>query len=364
MDVWATASMTPQIVGGWLDDPALYARVFPFSLRPQAHEIIRTWAFYTIVKSYHHFGALPFENAAISGWGLAPAGSGKISKSRGGGPIAPMAVMEKYSADAARYWAASTGFGKDSVISEEKIQVGAKLVTKLWNVARFAERFLAGGAPSEQSPALSPADRWILSRAQRLVARVTDLLRAYDYAAAKSEVESFFWQSLADNYIEMAKERLYDEASPGHAGAQYTLRCVLLTTLKLFAPFLPYVTEEIYQGLFAAANGSGSIHRAEWPEPDSALTSEAAEAVGDTMLAIATAVRRHKSEASISLGAELARLHLATPDATLAEALRAATPDLRSVTRARVITIGAVPDPDPALVPLAVEGDVSVALAR
>ncbi|HEV2459392.1 MAG TPA: valine--tRNA ligase, partial [Ktedonobacterales bacterium] len=135
MDTWATSSMSPQIVGRFLSEPALYARVFPFALRPQAHEIIRTWAFYTILKSLHHFGALPWTDVAISGWGLAPEGAGKISKSRGGGPIAPMAVMEKYSADAARYWAASTGPGKDSVISEEKMQTGLKLATKLWNVA-------------------------------------------------------------------------------------------------------------------------------------------------------------------------------------------------------------------------------------
>ncbi len=364
MDVWATASMTPQIVGRWLDEPALYQRVFPFSLRPQAHEIIRTWAFYTIVKSYHHFGMLPFEDAAISGWGLAPEGTGKISKSRGGGPIAPMAVMERYSADAARYWAASTGFGKDSVISEEKIQTGSKLVTKLWNVARFGERFLSDyTAPEpEQRPALSPADRWLLSRLQRLVARVTDLLRGYDYAAAKSEIESFFWQALADNYLEMAKERLYDTASPGHDGARYTLRRALLTTLKLFAPFLPYVTEEIYLGLFAAAEGAASIHRSRWPEADDSLLSEAAETVGDALVAIATAVRRYKSEASLSLGAEVAHLHLASADAALAAALHASEADLRSVTRARAITTGA--EPDPALSPLIAEGAVSVSVGR
>ena len=362
MDVWATASMTPQIAGRWLTEPALYARVFPFSLRPQAHEIIRTWAFYTIVKAYHHFGAVPFENAAISGWGLAPAGAGKISKSRGGGPIAPMAVMEQYSADAARYWAASTGFGKDSIISEEKIQVGAKLVTKLWNVARFAERFLAGYTPPEQRPALSPADRWILARAQRLIVRATDLLDGYDYAAAKSEIEAFFWQALADNYLEMAKERLYDATSPGHDGARYTLHRLLLTVLKLFAPFLPYVTEEIYLGLFAAVDGAPSIHRARWPEADTALASTAAEAVGDALVAIATAVRRYKSEASLSLGAELARLHLATSDEALAVALRASAADLRSVTRAREIATSM--EPDPSLEPLLAEGAVLVAVDR
>ena len=160
MDTWATSSLSPQIVGRWLADAKLYARVFPFSLRPQAHEIIRTWAFYTIAKSHHHFGALPWKEVAISGWGLAPEGTGKISKSRGGGPIAPMAMIEKYSADAVRYWAASTSFGKDSVISEDKVQAGAKLVTKLWNVAQFSQRFLEGYLPSRiRTPRPLPTGR-------------------------------------------------------------------------------------------------------------------------------------------------------------------------------------------------------------
>jgi valyl-tRNA synthetase len=340
MDTWATSSMSPQIVGRLLSEPALYARVFPFALRPQAHEIIRTWAFYTILKSLHHFGALPWSDVAISGWGLAPEGAGKISKSRGGGPIAPMAVMEKYSADAARYWAASTGPGKDSVISEEKMQTGLKLATKLWNVARFGERFVEGYTATER-PVLTPADRWLLARTQRLIQRVTALMRGYDWAAAKAEVEAFFWRDLADNYLEMAKGRLYDEASAGHAGARYTLATVLLATLKLFAPLLPHVTEAIYQGLYAESEGAGSIHRSRWPEADEALLDEAAEAAGEALVAVATAARRYKSEHSIGLGAELARLRLATADPALAEALRAAEADVRSVTRAREVEVTA-----------------------
>ena len=180
--------------------------------------------------------------------------------------MAPLEMIEKYSADAVRYWAASTGFGKDSVISEEKIATGAKLVTKLWNVAKFAERFLAGRpAHGQRQRALLPTDRWLLSRAQRLIARVTALFEAYDYAAAKSEIEAFFWRDLADNYLEMAKARLYEASGPAHEAARYTLGAVLLDTIKLFAPFLPHVTEEIYAGLFAAREGSATIHRASWP---------------------------------------------------------------------------------------------------
>jgi len=364
MDTWATSSLSPQIVGGWLADPALYDRVFPFSLRPQAHEIIRTWAFYTIVKSQYHFDALPWTDVAISGWGVVPEGTGKISKSRGGGPMSPLEMIELHSADAVRYWAASTGPGKDAIISEEKVQLGAKLVTKLWNVARFSQRFLARNTPApaadEVMTYLSPADRWILARTQRLIRRVTELFQGYDYAAAKSETEVFFWRDLADNYLEMAKVRLYGEQPNARAGAQYALYRVLLTTLKLFAPFLPYVTEEIYQHLFKS-DGAASIHLSRWPVPTPQLEDDAIEAFGETLIAIATAVRRYKSEHNLPLGTEIALLQLAVDDAQLSDQLRAAMLDVRSITRAQQIKIGAVLDATLEIVPT--DGRVRVALS-
>ncbi len=362
MDTWATSSMSPQIVGQWLSDPALYQQVFPLTLRPQAHEIIRTWAFYTIVKSLYMFDTLPWHEVAISGWGLAPEGAGKISKSRGGGPMTPEAMIGKYSADAVRYWAASTGFGKDTIISEDRIQAGAKLATKLWNVARLSERVLASYSPSGTTPVLAPTDRWLLARLRRLVERVTTLLIEYDYATAKAEIESFFWATLADNYLELAKMRLYDAADPLAEGARYALRATLLTVLKLFAPFLPYVTEEIYTTLFT--DEVGSIHRSAWPTPDSVPAGDgdddAMMAAGDMMVAIATAVRRYKSEHGLSLGRELARLQIAVEDHTLAESLRASLIDLRSVTRA---TTAEVSDQlDPSLHALMAEGTVRIAI--
>ncbi len=342
-DTWMTSSMTPQIVGRWLEDPDLYRQVFPFSLRPSAHEIIRTWEFYTIVKSQDLFASLPWTDVLISGWGIAGEGMGKISKSRGGGPMPPMDMIEKFSADAVRSWAASTSPGKDSVISEEKIQNGARLVTKLWNVGKFSSQL---SAISSQTSPLSPADTWILSRLQNLIRRVTSLFEGYDYAAAKSEVEGFFWGELTDNYLEMCKQRLYGEDETSKAAARWTLDQTLLAVLKLFAPFLPYVTEAIDQELYREREAVLSIHLTDWPQAQEAWINSQAEAFGDLLVEIATAVRRYKSEHNLSLGAELDRLQLAAGQSDLAPQLQAAVPDLTSITRAKQIEVTGQPCPE------------------
>jgi valyl-tRNA synthetase len=221
---------------------------------------------------------------------------------------------------------------------------------------------LAGYTAPEASPALAPADRWLLARLRRLVERVTALLTEYDYATAKAETESFFWAALADNYLELAKMRLYDAADPVAEGARYTLRTALLTVLKLFAPFLPYVTEEIYMTLFA--DEGSSIHRSAWPTLESLPTStggdDTAMAAGDALVVIATAVRRYKSEHGLSLGRELARIQIATDDDMLADALRASLTDLRSVTRAATVEIS--DQLNPALRELPTEGAVRLAI--
>jgi valyl-tRNA synthetase len=361
MDTWATSSMSPQIAGHWLTDKQLYAKVFPMNLRPQAHEIIRTWAFYTIVKSHHHFGILPWKDIAISGWVVEGKGGGKISKSRGNS-MSPMEMIAKYSADAIRYWAASTGMGKDTTINEEKIAMGNKLVTKLWNVAKFSQRFLEGYQPPVQLPAFTPTDRWLLSRTQWLIQRVSELYRNYDYSSAKNETESFFWRELADNYLEMSKERLYDETNEMREGARYTLYHVLLTVMKLFAPMLPYITETLYQALFVPIRGEGSIHNSQWPIVNESLVNVAADAAGESLIEIATAVRRYKSESNISLGTALERMQLATNDITVATMLYEARSDIMSVTRARQFEVKESLDAD--LVVVMAGGNIKVGLAR
>ncbi|HSV85390.1 MAG TPA: valine--tRNA ligase [Levilinea sp.] len=355
MDTWATSSLSPQIVCGWLDDPQRYERLFPMTLRPQSHDIIRTWTFYTILKSLYHFEKTPWSDVFISGWGVAGEGKGKISKSRGGGAEPPLEMIQRYSADAVRYWAASTGPGRDAVISEEKVQMGQKLVTKLWNVARFSETFLTGFTLPAQLPDFTPADRWILAAAQALVEQVTRAFESYEYALARTETEGFFWRDLADNYVEMAKQRLYDPQHPQHEGARYALYTALRTDLLLLAPFMPYVTDAIYRELYARKEGRLSIHRAGWPQPDERLEDGAALKIGELLIGIATAVRRYKSEHNLSLGSEIACLQIAAQDPALVEVLGKADSDLMSVTRARAVQL--VDELDPALTLLPLEGD-------
>lgn len=363
MDTWATSSMTPQIVTRWLEEPELSARLFPMDLRPQGHEIIRTWAYYTLVKSLHQFGTIPWKHIALSGWGIAGEGEGKISKSRGGGPMPPLEMITKYSADAVRFWTSSTGPGKDAVISEEKIQLGQKLVTKIWNVARFAEPFLQEGAGEASAVAhrLTPADRWILAHLQEVIQHATALLDEYEYASAKSEVEGFFWKDLADNYIEMVKQRLYTPQNEAYGAAVFCLRTVFLGTLKLFAPFLPFISEHLYRQLFAGSEQSESIHTTLWPEPDPAFQDEMALLAGTRLVEVATAVRRHKSENNQGPGTHLARLQIVTGDAALRSQLEQAIGDLASITRAEQIDFST--SLDPLLVPLAKGGPLEIAVS-
>jgi valyl-tRNA synthetase len=345
LDTWATSSMTPLIVTGWLSDQELHQKLFPMTLRPQAHEIIRTWTFYTIVKSHYHFDTLPWEEVLISGWGIAGEGMGKISKSKGGGPMPPMAMLEKYSADAVRYWASSTSTGKDAVISEEKISVGQKLVTKLWNLARFSERFLSPPAGEVTWDDLTSADRWILSALQHLIAQVTAAMDQYDYAYAKNEIEKCLWV-FADNYLEMAKGRLYADDASLQTAARFTLSYALLTFLKLFAPFMPHVTEAIYLELFSPQEAVESIHTSDWPIREEGFFDQAALDFGQVLIQISSLVRGFKSRRGLSLGTPLEKLSIQVGDEALQPLLLDARPDLKSVTRADIIDL--VPSLDPA----------------
>jgi valyl-tRNA synthetase len=342
MDTWATSSCTPLLLARWLDDPAWFAEHFPASLRPQAHDIIRTWAFYSIVKALYHTNEIPWREVVISGHALSAA-RGKISKSKSHTEASPMVLIEQESADALRYWATSVRTGSDTPFNPETIATGRRLMTKLWNASRFAQSRLEGltgeVALSEMPPdSLLPTDRWLLSRLARTIAYATTELENGEYSTARAEIERFFWSDLCDNYLELAKTRLYREAGPQQEAAQWTLYHALLSVLKMLAPYMPYITEEIYQSLFRKWELAISIHTSAWPQEHPEWIDADAEGTGKTLLELLRQVRRYKAERGLSVGADLEALYIRSQPAQRA-ALEAALVDLRSATRAQSVVL-------------------------
>jgi valyl-tRNA synthetase len=340
MDTWMTSSLTPQIAGKWLESTETFSKVFPMSLRPQAHDIIRTWAFYTIVKSIYHFNEIPWKDIAISGHGLSQEGH-KVSKSKSSNIADPSKMMDKYSADAVRYWAASSKFGEDSLINEEKIAAGQKLVNKLWSITRFSFPFLENYTPSASIPYLVPTDKWVLSELQHLITDVSDAYKTFDHLSAKNRIENFLWNTLADNYLEMVKSRLYDRTggAKGEESAKYTLYRILLSLTKLLAPLMPYITEEIYQLIFRRHEEKSSIHLADWPVSSRELLDESADITGKALLEIASSVRRYKSENHLPMSSPLEHMRYVVSSKELLDELTNCLFDIRSVTRVNNIEI-------------------------
>ncbi|CAN5126247.1 valine--tRNA ligase [soil metagenome] len=252
MDTWATSSLSPQIAGGWEDDPDLFARVFPYDLRPQAHDIIRTWLFATVVRSHHEHGSLPWTDAALSGWILDPDRK-KMGKSTGNA-MTPLGVLEQHGTDAVRYWAANGRLGTDTAFDEGQMKVGRRLAVKLLNASKFALSFPEAPA----GPVTEPVDRALLGRLADVVDEATSAFEAYDYTRALERTEAFFW-SYCDDYIELVKGRAYSEG-PQADSANRALRMSLDVLLRLFAPVLPFATEEVWSWW-----QDGSVHAQSWP---------------------------------------------------------------------------------------------------
>jgi valyl-tRNA synthetase len=312
-DTWFTSSLTPQIATGWTLAPERHRRLFPMDLRPQSHEIIRTWAFYTIAKAWLHEGEVPWRNVAISGWVLDPDRK-KMSKSKGN-VVTPMHLIDQYGADAVRYWSLAARLGTDTAFDEKVFAVGRRLVMKVWNAAKYAL-----SQEAAEGPVAHPLDLSFLARLRETVEKATAAFDALDYAGALDAVERFFWSGYTDNYLELVKARARSEQDPeGRSSAVAAVQQGLSVILRLFAPYLPYVTEEAWSWGFASTTGARSIHRAPWPSSaDFAGVPAGADAGAafDAACAFLDAVRKAKSAAGATVGRQLATLRVVTSPRT------------------------------------------------
>ncbi|MGD9957446.1 MAG: valine--tRNA ligase [Candidatus Nanopelagicales bacterium] len=324
MDTWATSSLSPQIAGGWAYDEDLWPRLWPFDLRPQAHEIIRTWLFSSVVRAHLEDDVLPWKHAAISGWILDPDRK-KMSKSKGN-VVTPMGLLDQHGADAVRYWAASGRPGTDTAFDEGQMKIGRRLAIKLLNASKFVLG-LGAALPTDLAVVTDPLDRAMLAELAGVVAEATAAYDDYNYARALEVSEQFFW-SFCDDHVELVKDRAYGgRGEEGAASAKAALALALSVQLRQFAPVLPFVTEVVWSWWLG-----GSVHRAAWPSVDelAGATGDAA-VVADVALAL-SGIRKAKSEAKASMRADVERATVSAP-AAAADRLRLAAGDLAAAGR-------------------------------
>ncbi|MFW5469799.1 valine--tRNA ligase [Knoellia sp. CPCC 206435] len=334
LDTWATSSLSPQIAGGWrrvdasgevTTDP-VFDKVFPMDVRPQGHDIIRTWLFATVVRAHYEHGTVPWRNAAISGWILDPDRK-KMSKSKGN-VVTPEDVLREHSADAVRYWAASGRLGADAAYDVGQMKVGRRLAIKVLNASKFALSFGdVDGDADLAAMVTEPLDRALLAGLADVIEKATAGFESWDYTRSLEVTETFFW-TFCDDYLELVKDRAYGATvdAAASASARATLRLALDSLLRLLAPFLPYVTEEVWSWWH-----DGSVHLTSWPTVEEVrLDGEPADPamLGAVGAALAT-VRKSKSEAKLSMRAEVARIVLGGPEALL-DHVRAGEADLRA----------------------------------
>ncbi len=319
LDTWATSSLTPLIATGWIDDSELYHKVFPFSLRPQSHDIISFWAFNTIVKSLFHTNEKPWDNIMIHGYLMLP--GGKAFSSSRGVIIDPEEVAEEFGADAIRYLSGSNKPGEDAEFEKKWLKRGQKIRTKFWNIQQFIGNSVKDKI--KDAPKLRTVDKWLLSKYSQVVKNATEYMDGYRYDKALQEVEYFMWHVLADHYIEMIKHRIYNEDD---VAVKYTLFNVGLGITKLLAPVMCFVTEEVYHRFYLESEGEKSIHLSPWPEPK--WDDPKAEIHGDMVRDVIQAVRRWKSENGIALSAEIPPLEVVAPTTSIMHALQQSADDI------------------------------------
>jgi valyl-tRNA synthetase len=318
MDTWATSSLTPQIAGGWVTDPPLWNLVFPYSLRSQGQDIIRTWLFSTVLRAELEEGQIPWKNAGISGFIVDPDRK-KMSKSKGN-VVTPKGMLDEHGSDAVRYWAASSRLGTDAAFDPQnpkQIKIGRRLAIKVLNAAKFVYSF-----PSVSGQITEPLDLDMLAELGRVITTATTALEEFDHAKALETAEQFFW-TFCDDYLELVKERAYGAGSPeAQASATTALRTAIDVLLRLFAPYLPFATEEVWSWTHES-----SIHTASWPTAEEVGTSEPTGLLGTVSEALIS-IRRAKTDAKASQKTDVVSATIAGP-AILEQGLG----DLRAVGR-------------------------------
>ena len=332
LDTWATSSLTPQIVGGWSRDEDLFGKVYPFDLRPQGHDIIRTWLFSSAVRADALQDNAPWKHAAISGWILDPDRK-KMSKSKGN-VVVPTDVLNEYGSDAVRYWAASAKLGADTAYEIAQMKIGRRLAIKLLNASKFVLNLGAtenSVVSTDLSVLTNPLDRAVLAQLSDVIAQATKAFDNYDYARALQITESFFWQ-FTDDYVELIKDRAYGAAGETEqASVLAALATTLDSLLRLFAPFLPFATEEVWSWW-----RTGSVHRAEWPAALE-ITGGDTTMLGTVGIAL-SGIRKAKSEAKVKQRTEVLSATI-TANASLVSQLEAGLGDLKAAANAREITL-------------------------
>jgi len=328
MDTWATSSLTPQLGGGWLDDPEKFEKVFPYSLRPQGQDIIRTWLFSTVLRSQQEHGVLPWADAGISGWILDPDRK-KMSKSKGN-VVTPNDLLVEHSSDAVRYWAASARLGTDAAFDTGMMKIGRRLAIKVLNAAKFVLSF---DAPAQDAKVTEPIDQSLLLNLAEVVRDATIAFENYDHTKALELSEKFFW-NFTDDYLELVKERAYGQGDFNtyeQASALVALRQALLTLLRLFAPFLPFATAEVWSWW---QSGKGSIHRSSWPTPEE--LNQGLDSSNLDLLDLASqalfGTRKAKSDAKASMKADVISANLVAPRDMVAR-LELLSPDIKAAGR-------------------------------
>lgn len=347
LDTWATSSLSPQVASKWILDPERHQKLFPMDMRPQGHDIIRTWAFYTIVKAYLHEKEVPWYNVVLSGWILDPDRK-KMSKSQGN-VVTPEPLIDQFGADAVRYWAARARLGVDTSYDEQVFKVGKKLVTKIFNASKFAIGRFADVPADQLTPdkITTELDRAVVAELRPVIEKATKAFQNFDYAQALSLVEDYFWRVYCDNYLELAKQRTYDEElTPERLSACATLRLVHRALVRMLAPFVPYITEEVWSWTYADdADMVPVIHKSPWPALDEFAAVEAPAHADsyDVAVAAADAVRKTKADANVSMAAPV-QLAAFTVVEKAQPALEATLEDVRRMLKIETttVTVGAV----------------------